>query len=72
MSLAVICLGVKVLQVAFTNAPVIRVLERTIPWLAWGAVRKEPSREWATPSGPNLQPQVCVLERARVMHSSDF
>ena len=38
MSLAVIRLGVKVLQVAFANAPVVRVLERTISWLAWGAV----------------------------------
>jgi small-conductance mechanosensitive channel len=38
MSLAVIRLGVKVLQVAFSNAPFVRVLERTISWLAWGAV----------------------------------
>ncbi|MDP4773079.1 MAG: mechanosensitive ion channel [Limnohabitans sp.] len=38
ISLAVIRLGVKVLQVAFANAPFVRVLERTISWLAWGAV----------------------------------
>ena len=38
ISLAVIRLGVKVLQVAFSNAPFVRVLERTISWLAWGAV----------------------------------
>ena len=37
-SLALIRLGVKVLQVAFGNAPFVRVLERTISWLAWGAV----------------------------------
>jgi small-conductance mechanosensitive channel len=34
-SLALIRLGVKVLQVAFVNAPFVRVLERTISWLAW-------------------------------------
>ncbi len=38
ISLAVIRLGVKVLQVAFTQAPFVRVLERTISWLAWGTV----------------------------------
>jgi small-conductance mechanosensitive channel len=38
ISLAVIRLGVKVLQVAFAEAPFVRVLERTISWLAWGAV----------------------------------
>ena len=38
MSLALIRLGVKVLQVAFDQAPFVRVLERTISWLAWGAV----------------------------------
>ncbi len=34
-SLALIRLGVKVLQVAFGQAPFVRVLERTISWLAW-------------------------------------
>ncbi len=38
MSLAVIRLGVKVLQVAFSNAPSVRMIERTLSWLAWGAV----------------------------------
>lgn len=38
ISLAVIRLGVKVLQVAFADAPFVRVLERTISWLAWGTV----------------------------------
>jgi small-conductance mechanosensitive channel len=38
ISLAVIRLGVKVLQVAFAHAPFVRVLERTISWLAWGTV----------------------------------
>jgi small-conductance mechanosensitive channel len=37
-SLALIRLGVKVMQVAFAHAPFVRVLERTISWLAWGAV----------------------------------
>ena len=37
-SLALIRLGVKVLQVAFGQVPMVRVLERTISWLAWGAV----------------------------------
>ncbi|MFM6985531.1 MAG: mechanosensitive ion channel family protein [Hydrogenophaga sp.] len=38
VSLFVIRLGVKVLQVAFTAAPWVRALERTISWLAWGAM----------------------------------
>lgn len=38
VSLVVIRLGVKVLQVAFTAAPWVRVLERTISWLAWIAM----------------------------------
>jgi hypothetical protein len=38
ISLAVIRLGVKVLQVAFDEAPFVRVLERTISWIAWLAV----------------------------------
>ena len=37
-SLALIRLGVKVLQVAFEQSPFVRMLERTISWLAWGAV----------------------------------
>jgi small-conductance mechanosensitive channel len=37
-SLALIRLGVKVLQVAFGSAPFVRMLERTISWLAWIAV----------------------------------
>ena len=37
-SLVLIRLGVKVLQVAFGQAPFVRVLERTISWLAWVAV----------------------------------
>jgi len=37
-SLAVIRLGVKVLQVAFAGAAFVRALERTISWLAWVAV----------------------------------
>src|SRR5574343_633061 len=37
-SLALIRLGVKVLQVAFAQAPLVRMLERTISWLAWMAV----------------------------------
>ena len=35
LSLAVIRLGVKVLQAAFKNAPWVRALERSISWLAW-------------------------------------
>lgn len=38
VSLAVIRLGVKVLQVAFKDAPLVRALERTISWLAWIAM----------------------------------
>ena len=38
LSLAVIRLGVKVLQAAFANAPWVRALERTISWLAWLAM----------------------------------
>ncbi len=38
LALALIRLGVKVLQVAFKNAPVVRALERTISWLAWLAM----------------------------------
>jgi len=38
ISLAVIRLGVKVLQVAFKEAPFVRMLERTISWIAWLAV----------------------------------
>ena len=35
LALAVIRLGVKVLQVAFKDAPTVRAVERTISWLAW-------------------------------------
>ena len=38
LSLAVIRLGAKVLQAAFSNAPWVRALERTISWLAWLAM----------------------------------
>ena len=38
VAVAVIRLGVKVLQVAFSNAPVVRALERTISWLVWLAM----------------------------------
>ena len=38
VSLAVIRLGVKVLQAAFSNAKWVRPLEQTISWFAWGAV----------------------------------
>jgi small-conductance mechanosensitive channel len=38
VSLAVIRLGVKILQAAFKHAPWVTVLERTISWLAWGAM----------------------------------
>jgi small-conductance mechanosensitive channel len=38
ISLALIRLGVKVLQAAFGDAPFVRVLERTISWVAWFAV----------------------------------
>ncbi|MDB5778565.1 MAG: MscS Mechanosensitive ion channel [Polaromonas sp.] len=35
LALAAIRLSVKVLQVAFKDAPVVRALERTFSWLAW-------------------------------------
>ncbi len=38
VSLVVIRLGVKVLQAAFSQAPWVRVLERTISWVAWGVM----------------------------------
>ena len=38
VSLVVIRVGVKVLQVAFASAPWVRVLERTISWVAWLAM----------------------------------
>jgi small-conductance mechanosensitive channel len=38
VSLVLIRLGVKVLQRAFDNQPWVRVLERTISWVAWGAM----------------------------------
>jgi small-conductance mechanosensitive channel len=38
MALVVIRVGVKVLQVAFGNTRLIRVLERTISWVAWLAM----------------------------------
>lgn len=38
LSLAVIRVGVKVLQVAIGSAPWVRVLERSISWLAWLSV----------------------------------
>jgi small-conductance mechanosensitive channel len=38
VSLVVIRLGVKVLQAAFSSAPWVRALERTISWFAWGCM----------------------------------
>ena len=38
ISLLVIRLGVKVLQAAFNNTPAIRLLERSISWIAWAAM----------------------------------
>ena len=38
ISLLVIRLGVKVMQAAFADSPLIRVLERTISWVAWLAM----------------------------------
>jgi small-conductance mechanosensitive channel len=38
LSLAVIRLAVKVLQVAFKDAPLVRATERTFSWLAWLAM----------------------------------
>ena len=35
LSLAVIRLGVKVLQAAFEHSPIVRALERSLSWLAW-------------------------------------
>lgn len=38
IALLVIRLGVKVLQVAFSETPLVRLLERSISWLAWIAM----------------------------------
>ncbi len=38
VALAVIRLGVKVLQVVFVEAPLVRALERSISWVAWVAM----------------------------------
>ena len=38
VALAVIRLGVKILQVVFVDAPLVRVLERSISWVAWVAM----------------------------------
>jgi len=38
IALVVIRVGVKVLQVAFQDRPWVRVVERTISWVAWGAM----------------------------------
>lgn len=38
VALLVIRVGVKVLQVAFRETPVVRVLERSISWIAWMAM----------------------------------
>lgn len=38
VALAVIRLGVKVLQVVFVDAPLVRILERSISWVAWLAM----------------------------------
>ena len=38
ISLLVIRLAVKVMQAAFADSPLIRVLERTISWVAWLAM----------------------------------
>ena len=38
MSLAVIRLTVRVLHVSFPNSPLMRVVERSVSWLAWIAV----------------------------------
>ena len=38
VSLVVIRMGVKVLQAAFSQAPWVRVMERSISWIAWGAM----------------------------------
>lgn len=38
VALAAIRMGVKVLQAAFQESPLIRLLERSISWVAWGAM----------------------------------
>jgi small-conductance mechanosensitive channel len=38
VALAAIRMGVKVLQAAFVESPVVRMLERSISWMAWGAM----------------------------------
>jgi small-conductance mechanosensitive channel len=38
VALAVIRLGVKILQVVFVDAPLVRILERSISWVAWVAM----------------------------------
>lgn len=38
LALVAIRVGVKVLQVAFQQAPLVRLLERSISWLVWGAM----------------------------------
>ena len=38
LALALIRLGVKVLQAAFKDAPLVRTLERSISWIAWVAM----------------------------------
>ena len=38
LALVVIRVGVKVLQAAFHDAPLVRMLERSISWIAWGVM----------------------------------
>jgi len=38
VSLVIIRVGVKVLQLAYPAAPWVRVLERTLSWMAWGSM----------------------------------
>ncbi len=38
LALVVIRVGVKVLQAAFQDAPLVRLMERSISWVAWGAM----------------------------------
>ena len=38
IALVVIRVGVKVLQAAFSDTPLVRVLERSISWMAWVAM----------------------------------
>jgi small-conductance mechanosensitive channel len=38
LALLVIRVGVKVLQVAFNNTPMVKLLERTISWFVWAAM----------------------------------